>query len=127
MIHAPRVITILHVRDCPNLAVARRRIEAALERAGVDAVIEEVLVATDPDVVTSGFRGSPTILLDGHDPFVGDMDHLGCRLYVVDDHIEGAPSVEQLQAAFDSVWLKPSSASRVLSSANPASARQETS
>jgi hypothetical protein len=102
MISGPLVITILHVSDCPNLAVARSRIEAALERSGLDAVIEEVLVATDPEAITAGLRGSPTILLDGRDPFVGAVDHLGCRLYLVDDHIEGAPSVEQLQAAFDS-------------------------
>jgi hypothetical protein len=102
MTSGPRVITILHVSDCPNLSLARRRVESALERSGLEAVIEEVLVATDPDALTPGFRGSPTILVDGHDPFAGAMDHLGCRLYVVDDHIEGAPSVEQLRAALDS-------------------------
>jgi hypothetical protein len=107
MTDAQRVITILHVCDCPNLAMARGRIEAALEQAGVDALIEEVLVASDPTALTSGFRGSPTILIDGHDPFEGEVDHLGCRLYVVNDHIEGAPSVGQLQTVLETARLQP--------------------
>ena len=93
-----RVVTILHIEDCPNLAVARARIEAAVERVGIDAVIDQVLVTAEGDAPT-GFLGSPTILLDGEDPFEGDRDNIGCRLYPVGDHVEGAPSIEQLQAA----------------------------
>ena len=99
MTSRPRVVTILHIEDCPNLVFARARVEAAVERAGIDAVIDQVLVTADGDTPQPGFRGSPTILVDGQDPFEGDRDNIGCRLYPVGDHVEGAPSVEQLQAA----------------------------
>ena len=45
-----------------------------------------------------GMRGSPTFLIDGHDPFHGDgkVGSLSCRLYRVDVALDGAPSVRQL-------------------------------
>jgi hypothetical protein len=48
-----------------------------------------------------GFRGSPTILLDGQDPFA-DQDApvgLACRLYATEGGLQGAPTIDQLRAA----------------------------
>ncbi len=45
--------------------------------------------------------GSPTLLLDGRDPFAGDGARPGvcCRLYPGPDGVvEGAPTVESLRA-----------------------------
>ncbi len=47
-----------------------------------------------------GFRGSPTILVDGADPFA-DPDAptgLACRIYRTAAGVEPAPTVEQFRA-----------------------------
>jgi hypothetical protein len=62
-----------------------------LRRQLVDAVEEAVRV---------GFLGSPTILIDGADPFAapGVTPSLSCRVYRTDTGLAGAPIVEQLRA-----------------------------
>ena len=47
------------------------------------------------------YRGSPTILIDGHDPFVGVDEHVepACRIYLTPEGIAGAPTLDQLRAA----------------------------
>jgi len=93
-------ITVLYVQDCPHVGLARERIVEALGRVGVAATAAERLVPTDAEAVTSGFRGSPTILIDGVDPFpVDGAAGLSCRLYPGDGGVEGAPTVEQLVEA----------------------------
>jgi protein-disulfide isomerase len=94
-------ICILHMRDCPNLALARERVREAVDRLEIDATVREVLIDAEPDALATGFRGSPTILIDGGDPFAeaADSDQPRCRLYVTGRGVEGAPSVEQLMAA----------------------------
>lgn len=94
----PTGITVLHVADCPNLSVARDRVIEAAERAGVGVRVEERLVHGPSDAAELGFTGSPTILVDGVDPFA-DADlvpSLACRLYGTDEGVQGAPSVEAL-------------------------------
>jgi hypothetical protein len=51
-----------------------------------------------------GFRGSPTVLVDGHDPFVtGDEPTgLACRLYTTPEGLRGSPTREQLRDALSS-------------------------
>jgi hypothetical protein len=49
-------------------------------------------------------RGSPTMLVDGTDPFAepGQPASVSCRLYRNSDgHIAGAPSVSQLRQAIE--------------------------
>jgi hypothetical protein len=97
----PAGITLLHVADCPNLSVARDRVVEAAERAGVGVRVEERLVHGLSDAAELGFTGSPTILVDGVDPFA-DMDlvpSMACRLYGTDEGVQGAPSVEALVRA----------------------------
>lgn len=89
-------IEILHVPGCPNLATLRRRVQAALADAGRAAAVLEIEVATEQDAARLGMRGSPTVLLEGHDPFGTAEPSLSCRLYRTDQGIDGAPSVEQL-------------------------------
>lgn len=92
-------IHVLHVPDCANLALARRRLGEALARCGVAASMREVPVNTADEAGRAGMRGSPTILVDGRDPFrTSEASSLSCRLYATPDGIEGAPSVDQLVA-----------------------------
>jgi hypothetical protein len=94
-------VTLLYFDGCPNWTLARDRLEAAMRRAGLD---ERSLgycdVATPEEAKAIGFPGSPTILIDGRDPFGGESAPVGfaCRLYQTPTGPEAAPSVEQLLA-----------------------------
>jgi hypothetical protein len=94
-------ITIVHVADCPHVDLARRRLDAALDQVGLHATIHQRLVTSDHDTATAGLRGSPTILIDGHDPFDDDNETTGlaCRLYRTEAGADGAPSVPDLVEA----------------------------
>ncbi|MDZ7733148.1 MAG: thioredoxin family protein [Acidimicrobiia bacterium] len=93
-------IELLHVADCPNLVVARERIDLALDRAGLAATVREVQIDTPEAAERAGMSGSPTVLVDGVDPFGGAGASLACRLYRSGDVVEGAPPVDALLDAF---------------------------
>jgi len=91
-------IEILHVPDCPNVGLARTRLTSALSRTGVSASVGDVVIA-DPRLAEDlGMHGSPTITIDGTDPFHahGARGSLSCRLYWSGGRFEGAPGVAQL-------------------------------
>ncbi|MFJ4014404.1 alkylmercury lyase [Streptomyces sp. NPDC090026] len=93
-------ITVLTVPDCPNAPLLRERIAQALE--GRTAPVEWIEV-TDADAATrQRMTGSPTVLLDGIDPFAHDgaEPSLSCRLYRhADGTTDGAPAVADLRRA----------------------------
>lgn len=89
-------IEVLHVADCPNLGLTRERLRSALEQLGLAAEFEEIEVASAAEAARRGMNGSPTILLDGRDPFPGAEPSLACRLYRNDGSSVGAPSVQEL-------------------------------
>jgi hypothetical protein len=94
-------IEILHVPGCPNLGLARARLAAALDQTGVTASVREVVVADATAADDLAMHGSPTITIDGRDPFdAKSAEHsLSCRLYWFDGRIDGAPGVAQLVEA----------------------------
>lgn len=94
-------IDVVHVPDCANLERARARLREALAGAGLTVDVRDVEVATPADAERAGMRGSPTILIDGRDPFAVDAaeSSLSCRLYHTADGVDGAPSVAQLLEA----------------------------
>ncbi|MEU0529127.1 alkylmercury lyase family protein [Amycolatopsis tolypomycina] len=97
-------IDILHVPDCPNLALLQQRLHQALDTATDDpaASISTVLVPDLETATAAGMTGSPTLLIDGTDPFAeaGSSPSLSCRLYHdPDGGISGAPSVAALRHA----------------------------
>jgi hypothetical protein len=94
-------VRLLYFDDCPNWRIAHARLEEALAALGADpgaVVCEEVTTAEQ--AVATGFRGSPTILVDGVDPFAHPDDPAGlaCRLYRTAAGLQPAPTVEQLRA-----------------------------
>ena len=97
-------IDLLYLSDCPNHALARARVQIALERAQLAAVVREREVESSEEAARLGMRGSPTIRIDGHDPFASGTDPaaLSCRLYRSDPGVSGAPTVEQLVEALGS-------------------------
>lgn len=93
-------ITLLAVADCPHVGLARERIAVALGRIGRRVHTLERVIAGDDEATSLGFRGSPTILIDGTDPFPSDgSPGLACRLYPTEHGLQGAPTVDQLVEA----------------------------
>ncbi|MFE7113156.1 organomercurial lyase [Streptomyces sp. NPDC057575] len=95
-------ITVLTVPECPNAPLAVERVTAAL--AGRDAEVEMVEVRDQEQAAAYGMNGSPTVLLDGVDPFAleGAAPSVSCRLYRdADGTVSGAPSVAALRMVLD--------------------------
>jgi hypothetical protein len=75
-------IVLLAVPGCPHAALLERRLAALLAgRPGVRVVRREVRDAGQAR--RWGMRGSPTLLVDGADPFpsMGTGPAMACRLY----------------------------------------------
>src|SRR5882757_4809595 len=95
-------ITVLTVPQCPNAPLAMERITAAL--AGREAQVDLVKVGDQAQADRLGMNGSPTILVDGVDPFAtqGTAPSLSCRLYrEPEGQVSGAPGVAALSLAFE--------------------------
>lgn len=96
-------VKLLYFQGCPNWEVARVRMEEALGRLGLGGEIGLQRVETAEEADKLGFRGSPTVLIDGVDPF-GDPDAPtgpSCRVYRTEKGVEGAPSVDQFVSVLD--------------------------
>jgi hypothetical protein len=95
-------VAVLFVTGCPNVGVTSDRLREALARAGrEDVSVEYREVATPEEVEAVQFRGSPTVLVNGRDPFADPDSPVGlsCRVYRTGTGLSGAPTVEQLWAA----------------------------
>lgn len=94
-------VMLLFFDDCPHWRLAHARLRETLDRLGRDDVPIYETVSTAQEAEDRRFRGSPTILIDGRDPFAGDTDPVGlsCRLYRTETGTEYAPSVSQLERA----------------------------
>jgi Alkylmercury lyase len=92
-------LTVLAVAGCPNAPELEHRLAAALAgRPGV--IVSREVISTQSDAARWGMHGSPTLLIDGTDPFAGpgQRPSVSCRLYRDDGgRVSGAPSVGQLQ------------------------------
>jgi hypothetical protein len=61
-------LTVLAVPGCPSVPVLRDRLAAVLDgRAGVS--VSQQVVSDEGEAARRGMRGSPTLLIDGVDPF----------------------------------------------------------
>ena len=96
-------VKVLYFDDCPNWKVARQRLHEALADAGLANAVDVSYqtVETAEEAERLGFRGSPTILVDGRDPWAegGAARGMSCRIYRTERGPDGAPSVAQLAEA----------------------------
>ena len=96
---------LLRIDACAGADAAVERTRRALDALGLDRVpIETVLLRTPTEIADLPFGGSPTLLVDGEDPFPSPapVRALACRLYVGASGVEGAPSEEAIAAALRS-------------------------
>lgn len=98
-------IELLAVPDCPNEADAVELITTAVADARLLATVTRTLIATPEQARQRGFVGSPTILLNGADPFAQPdaVVALACRLYSTPDGVRGIPTLPELRQALERV------------------------
>lgn len=95
-------ITVQYFDGCPNWTIAAERLAViAAERPGI--IVTRQLVTSVEDAEAIGFRGSPSILVDGADLFPDQSAAVGlaCRLYATPTGFAGAPTLEQLREAIN--------------------------
>jgi hypothetical protein len=93
-------IVLQYFDGCPNWKVTQKHLDVIMaERPGI--AVTPQLVETFDDAERVGFHGSPSILIDGVDPFA-DPDAgvgLACRIYQTPEGPAGSPTLEQLREA----------------------------
>lgn len=92
-------ISLLHFDGCPNWKLADERLGSVVAERP-DVRLSHVLVDSVEEAERLGFRGSPSILVDGVDPFDGGEGGVGlaCRIYQTPDGPAGSPTADQLRA-----------------------------
>jgi hypothetical protein len=98
--HSDMDVTLLYFHDCPNWLVANEHL-AALVVEHPDMSIIRHIVDTPEEAERTRFRGSPSILINGIDPFANADDPVGlsCRIYQTPDGPAGSPTFDQLRRA----------------------------
>lgn len=93
-------ITLQYFDGCPNWETTDQTL-AALLAEGWDATVERELIDSDDQAKKRGFPGSPTVLVNGVDPFAGGEmpPALACRVYQTATGSAGSPSIDQLREA----------------------------
>lgn len=88
-------IEIRHTPDCPFTAGLVAELGTTLSAEGMDGAIRIRAVTTFEQAQRLGFTGSPTILVDGHDPFghTQGTPALACRMR------SQVPSADRLREA----------------------------
>jgi hypothetical protein len=97
----PLSITLQYFDGCPNLQQAEKEILEAVDGLGVDAEIVYEKIESHERAQEVGFRGSPTILISGRDPFAdpGGPVGLSCRVFRTGAKATGSPGVDALRHA----------------------------
>jgi hypothetical protein len=95
-------VRLLYFGGCPHWQTMHDRLRDALRAEGM-ADIEPILerVETAEDAERLRFIGSPTILVNGRDPFARAEATFGltCRVYETPGGLAGSPTPEQVRAA----------------------------
>ena len=96
-------VTLLYFDGCPHWQVTSERLREALTRVGAGEVqVQCRTVSTPEEAEAADFRGSPTVLVNGQDPFLDRESPVGlsCRVYRTDEGLAGSPTVRQLIGVF---------------------------
>jgi hypothetical protein len=96
-------LTVLAVPGCPNAALLEEQLASLLEgRPGM--TVSRHVIADEAEAARRGMHGSPTLLINGTDPFAepGESASISCRLYQGSDgRLAGVPSAGQLRQAIE--------------------------
>lgn len=87
-------VIVQYFRGCPNSEEMLRRVKEAIKDIP-EVSFTEMLVETEEVARKVGFRGSPTLLINGkdfEDMPIPPIASLSCRVY-----LKGLPSIEQIR------------------------------
>ena len=90
-------VTLLYFDGCPSWQLADERLRTLANEFGFELTYREV---ENPETAEQlGFRGSPTVLIDGCDVFAEGHEPVGlsCRIYQTPQGPAGSPTLEQLR------------------------------
>jgi len=90
------------VPDCPNESVALSVLRLALDRVGLAALsVRTIVIAGQEQALERGFVGSPTILINGVDPFrvACQSPAYACRVYATPAGLSGVPPLGDVISA----------------------------
>lgn len=92
-------VTLLYFDNCPNWVTTDRHLRQ-LKAEHSDLTIARRLVDAPEEAARLSFRGSPSVLIDGIDPFADPDSPVGlaCRVYQTPDGPAGSPTLQQLRA-----------------------------
>ena len=105
-------VELLYFEGCPSWRVMDDRLCVLGAEFGFEH--ERILVDTPEAAQRVGFLGSPTVRIDGHDPFAqpGAAVGLSCRVYPSADGLTGCPGLAELRAAFRRLPPRPAPRAR---------------
>ncbi len=94
-------ITLQYFDSCPGWKLVDRHVKDIIEQRRLDASFDYQRIETSQDAEKYQFPGSPTLLIDGKDPFSTGLLPVGlaCRTYATETGMAPSPSVEQLEEA----------------------------
>ena len=95
-------VQLLVVEDCPNEAPAAAVVRRALDEVGLSTLRFTIRVVTSQaEAEQLCFLGSPSVLIDGEDPFAEPHHRpaMACRLYRDDTGMSGVPPIRRLRQA----------------------------
>ena len=97
-------IQLLYFDGCPHWTVLDKRLKESLDLLGDRSTIEYLRVDSPEDAERLQFPGSPTVRLNGKDPFESPTGAVGlsCRVYPTPEGSSGSPTRDQLVEALRS-------------------------
>lgn len=98
-------VELIVVPDCPHASAAKELLRTALAAAGLPAPdVRVTVIASQREAEERGFVGSPTVLINGIDPFAepGRPPALACRIYPGPGGPSGLPPIDELTGALRS-------------------------
>lgn len=93
-------VALQYFDGCPNWETSLAHL-VSLQGEGHRFDIVLQFIHTPEEAESAGFRGSPTLIVDGIDPFA-DPDApvgLSCRIYTTETGHAGSPTLKQLREA----------------------------
>ncbi len=95
-----RKVSLQYFEGCPNWRTTAGLL-ARLADEGLDVTVDHECIDSHETAVARGFHGSPTVLVDGVDPFAEESMPIGlaCRIYQTPHGIAGSPTLSQLRRA----------------------------
>ena len=94
-------VTLLYFDGCPSWQTTDQRLRELADELGFHLAHRKIETPETAEALS--FRGSPTVLIDGRDPFARGDEPVGlsCRIYQTPEGSAGSPTVEQLREVLD--------------------------